>query len=118
MFDKILSKLIPVTGPKGEHLSSRATTMREGQRAAIRNLYDHDDRVTPYAGTAWGVVQAVNTYHAHVATVKVRKGFDTPNRVDAQALNLVNGKTGDQDARVIACIDSVFRAAGRTPIFA
>ena len=37
---------------------------------ALNRLYRHDTRVAPWAGTAHGVLQAVNTYEHHENTVR------------------------------------------------
>ncbi len=43
--------------------------MAENRREVLQRLYRHDERVAPWAGTAWGVVQAVNTMTHHEAVV-------------------------------------------------
>lgn len=54
--------------------NKRGITVAENKRAALTELYKSDDRVTPWKGTAFGIVQAVNTYGQHVA--QVRNGSD------------------------------------------
>lgn len=53
----------------------RTVTMAETKRAALTGLWRTDVRVAPWHGTAWGVMQAVNTYNEHKATMK---GGDKP----------------------------------------
>lgn len=48
----------------------RARTNNENHRERLASLYRNDLRVAPWAGTAFGVVQAVNTFEHHVKTVK------------------------------------------------
>ena len=50
--------------------STRARTSVEKKRASLDRLWDHDARVSPWKNTAWGVVQAVNTYAHHEQTVR------------------------------------------------
>lgn len=57
-------------GKKEVPEKSRGLTNYENHREGLDNLYRHDDRVAPWAGTAFGVLQAVNTYDHHVKTVK------------------------------------------------
>ncbi|TDB91211.1 DUF932 domain-containing protein [Actinomadura sp. KC216] len=48
----------------------RSRTMAENKRDTLARLWNHDNRVAPWKGTAWGVVQAVNTYTHHEQTVR------------------------------------------------
>lgn len=54
--------------------NTRGTTVAEKKRATLTELYKSDERVTPWRGTAFGIVQAVNTYGQHYAAV--RNGAD------------------------------------------
>lgn len=54
----------------GEPKTGRALTIAQNKRDELSRLYNHDERVTPWRGTAWGVVQAVNTWAHHVQTVR------------------------------------------------
>lgn len=62
--------------------NTRGTTVAEKKRATLTELYKSDDRVTPWKGTAWGVMQAVNTYGQHYAAV--RNGSDDEKGKGAQ----------------------------------
>jgi hypothetical protein len=44
--------------------------MAQNKREEMTRLWQHDDRVAPWAGTAWGVVQAVNTHAHHIQGVR------------------------------------------------
>ena len=44
--------------------------MADGKRDTLHHLYAHDVRVTPWAGTAHSVLQAVNTYAHHHGVVR------------------------------------------------
>ena len=61
----------------GQPLTGRARTLAEHKRDALNRLYRHDQRVTPWAGTAQGVLKAVNTYEHHESTVR---GATRPER--------------------------------------
>lgn len=56
-------------GPRPED-EGRGRTMYDNKRSGLVELYRTDPRVAPWSGTAWGVIQAVNTYEQHLATVK------------------------------------------------
>lgn len=66
-------------------------TRMENTRMAIEDLYFNDARVSPWKGTQWGVLQAVNTYQTHIATVK------KVGRVERQWENFLKGKSADSD---------------------
>jgi phage/plasmid-like protein (TIGR03299 family) len=50
--------------------TKRTVTMAETKRQALTGLWRTDARVAPWQGTAWGVVQAVNTFNEHLAIVR------------------------------------------------
>jgi phage/plasmid-like protein (TIGR03299 family) len=50
--------------------TGRARTLAEHKRDTLTRLWNNDTRVTPWRGTVWGVVQAVNTYTHHEQTVR------------------------------------------------
>jgi hypothetical protein len=77
----------PVAVPR---LSASATSCRA--------LYRNDERCAPWAGTAWGVVQTVNTYSAHVAQVRDGQGGQGTGRFDRQVAGLIDGTT-DKETR-------------------
>src|SRR4051794_11597417 len=70
----------------GLPLKGRALTMADRKRDTLQRLYTHDQRVAPWAGTAHGVIQAVNTYEHHEGTIR---GAERPER------NMVRTITGD-----------------------
>jgi phage/plasmid-like protein (TIGR03299 family) len=61
----MLDLAVPIPDEKG-----RGRTMAENKRDDLGRLYTSDTRVSPWAGTAWGVVQAFSTYGQHEATVR------------------------------------------------
>lgn len=73
----------------------------ENTRNQLRNLYRHDDRVAPWAGTAFGVSQAVNTWRQHVRPTR-KIGAAERNMLD-----LVTGRTGTADAKVLDILAAV-----------
>lgn len=51
-------------------LEGRSKTMAQGKWDGLMKLYRHDQRVAPWAGTAIGVVKAVNTFVHHEGIVR------------------------------------------------
>ena len=83
-----------VTGGDG----TRSKTLAERKRDTLSRLWDHDARVSPWRGTAWGVVQAVNTYVHHEQTVR------GANRGERNMLRAVDGGTDALDASTLATL--------------
>lgn len=93
-FNKHLDLVIPVPEAAG-----RGKTLAENKRNKIVDLYKHDGRVAPWAGTALGVLQAHNTYAHHFATVKGMQGG--VGRGLRNMENAINGRTAALDAEVL-----------------
>ena len=70
----------------GEKLTGRSRAIADNKIATLQKLYTHDTRVAPWAGTAHGVLQAVNTYEHHENSVR---GGDRTER------NMLRTVTGD-----------------------
>lgn len=86
----------PIPADKG-----RARTMAETKRDTLTRLWNHDNRVAPWHGTAWGVVQAVNTYTHHEQTVR------GAGRVERNMLRAVTGGVDELDHTTIQTLNSV-----------
>lgn len=91
-FRTVLNTLIPVTDDMGKG----ARTIAETKRGEITKLYKADARCAPWAGTAFGVMQAFNTYEHHVA--RVNKGTD---RAERNMISALNGDRDKADAEVM-----------------
>jgi hypothetical protein len=68
---------------------------------ALNGLYNNDMRVAPWAGTAWGVVQAVNTYRHHLGIVR------NMSRVERNAINAMETAGEREDAKVRAILADI-----------
>lgn len=77
-------------GVPADDAPARTKTIARNKWDALRSLYSNDLRVSPWKGTAFGVVQAVNTYEHHL--VKPR------NDVKAGERNQLRTITGKVDA--------------------
>lgn len=82
-FKQYLDFTVPL--PEDITVASRALTLAEKEREAKLNLWLHDDRVSPWAGTAWGIVQLNNTYNHHLTATN--KGTNRGERNAFQAAN-------------------------------
>lgn len=88
----------------------RGRTVAEKKRAQLVNMWYSDARVTPWKNTAYGVVQAFNTWEHH--SKGVRKGLHRGQKNMAAALD---GTTAANDAQVLASLNKVLvAAAGQT----
>lgn len=67
-WDDFVTAYVPI----GEGPRTGGTVAAEEKRENLHALYKHDERCAPWAGTAWGVVQTVNTWERWESNV--RKG--------------------------------------------
>lgn len=79
-WDAFLDAHAPLPKDKG-----RSLTMATTERDTLTRLFKRDPRVAPWTGTAFGVLQAVNTYVHHEGIVR---GASRPER---NALRMVTG---------------------------
>ncbi len=97
-WDRLLTTLIPIN----DETSKIGMTKAENKRAELVNLYNFDERVSPWKGTEYGVAMAFNTWRQHNATV--RKGVPRGVR---NMENLVTGKTGTEDRMVLDTLATI-----------
>ncbi len=81
-----------------------ALTLADRKRETLEQLYRHDPRVAPWAGTAHGVLQAVNTYEHHAGVVR-------GDRVERNNLRTVTGGFGELDRRTWKTLEPLLSAA-------
>ena len=91
----------PEVDDKGKALEGRALTIATNKQDALNGLYKSDPRVAPWAGTAWGVVQAVNTWTQHLQSIK---GTDRQGR---NRLNVITGKYSTLDSSTVSQLRKV-----------
>lgn len=82
-----------------------ARTKADSLRGQVAGLYRDDPRVSPWTGTAFGVVQAVNTYYHHVQPAQ--KGT---NRAARNMDRMVKGDWADMDSDVVETLDIIREA--------
>lgn len=100
-WDAIVNRLVPI-GAVGDVPQSAISKM-ENKQEVIRQMYKNDPMVSPWTGTALGVLQAFNTFSHHVA------GNDK-TRVERNALSAINGKIQQADAKIIEVINELVLA--------
>lgn len=92
---------VPRADQAGQLLTGRTLAMADRKRNALNRLYRYDERVAPWAGTAQGVVKAVNTYEHHESTVR---GATRPER---NMLRAVTGEFGRLDRTTLETLQQV-----------
>ncbi|MBW3609652.1 MAG: DUF945 domain-containing protein [Actinobacteria bacterium] len=90
---RFLDELAPLPFEEG-----RARTLAQAKREALQRLWDHDTRVAPWRGTAFGAMQAVNTFAHHEASVRGMA------RSERNMLRAVTGEVDALDRRTVEAI--------------
>lgn len=72
-FVGVMDTVLP-TLPDSDAITNRAKTIRTNARESVQVMWLRDERVAPFRGTAWGAVQAFNTYEQWVAPIRGLKG--------------------------------------------
>lgn len=85
----------------GTEDSKRGATIAERKSQELHALWRHDLRVAPWAGTAYGVLAAVNTHTHHLSTVR---GAGRPER---NMERVVTGGVDKMDAATLALLAKV-----------
>lgn len=99
-WEKVLDALL---GKPSTDATKRSQTMYTNKREGITNLYDNDMRVAPWRGTAYGVVQAVNTFTHHGGIVR---GAERGER------NMLRAVTGGVDKLDRTTVQTVLSIVG------
>ncbi|MBN6050771.1 DUF932 domain-containing protein, partial [Nonomuraea sp. RK-328] len=81
--------------------TGRGRTLAETKRDTLAKLWRHDNRVAPWAGTGWGVLQAVNTYVHHEQTVR------GAGRIERNYLRAVTGGVDEMDRETLQTLGEV-----------
>jgi len=84
----------------GRPLTGRSQTMADTKRDSLTTLYRADPRVSPWAGTAHGVLQAVNTYEHH-------EGIVRGERAERNGLKTITGDFGRLDRSTWKTLTSI-----------
>ncbi len=99
--DQQWRQFLEVYAPVKEGATQRSVTMAENKRGELAKLWNHDTRVQPWAGSAYGVVQAVNTFVHHVGIVR------NAGRAERNMMRAAQGSTLDRDT--LALLNTVLQ---------
>lgn len=102
-WDAFLESLVPTRDEDGTKRKGRGLTMAQNKQSALDLLWSTDERVNPWRNTAFGVVQAVNTFEHH-GTLPNLPGAD---RGERNMLRAVNGTTGKVDRNTLDLLNAV-----------
>lgn len=94
----------PLTAKNGEPLKGRGLTIANNERDQLSLMWKTDARCAPWTGTAFGVLQTVNTFNHHFATVK------NVSRPERNMANMVDGTTAKADIATLAKLDMILSA--------
>ncbi|MGW9205665.1 DUF932 domain-containing protein [Embleya sp. NPDC055664] len=79
----------------------RGRTLAERKRDVLTTLWEEDDRVAPWHGTAYGVLQAVNTFTHHEQVVR------GAHRAERNMLRAVTGGVDELDRTTLDTLSGV-----------
>lgn len=85
--------------------TKRGNTNAAAKRTELHRLWTSDPRVTPWRGTAWGVVQAVNTHAHHSSAVR------GASRAERNLSRAVTDHANRLDTATLSTLDKVLAAA-------
>jgi phage/plasmid-like protein (TIGR03299 family) len=108
-FQQIVEALVPIA----PDATPRAVTMAKNKRGALNRMYRWDPRAAGFHGTAYGVLQAVNTWHHHEQGGLSGKTSEQKRqaRADRNALRAVTGEIEALDNQVHRAIQKVLTGA-------
>lgn len=104
-WEQFLESLAPTTQEDGTPKEGRSFTMAATKQSELRQLWNADPRVSPWKGSAYGVVQAVNTWAHHIQTVRGSE------RAERNMTMTVTGAFDKLDADTITTLGEVLTAA-------
>jgi phage/plasmid-like protein (TIGR03299 family) len=96
-FKEVLRLAVPIGDSK------RGATVGERKRDEVEALYRNDARVAPWGGTAFGVVQAFNTWNHHV-----RATHTGTDRAERNMLNTLRGDYDKWDGEILALLEQAY----------
>jgi phage/plasmid-like protein (TIGR03299 family) len=109
-WEQFLETLSPSTKKDGTLKTGSSATISAKTRSTYDGLWRTDPRVAPWQGSAWGVVQAVNTYAHHLNGVRSPKG-ETRSKDDLRAernmRQAISGEFGNLDAETFKSLQKV-----------
>lgn len=89
---KFLDAYVPLPDEKA---TARSKTMAENKRDGLTAMYRHDNRAAQWQGTAFGVVQAVDTWTQHESIVR------GATRAERNMMNVIKGTITKTDREAL-----------------
>lgn len=102
-----LEELAPRCDEKGDLKTGRGLTIATNKQASLQNLWNEDERVKPWKGTAFGVAQAVNTFEHHMTMLSK----SNVERGERNMLRAVSGETGKIDRNALSILGKILAPA-------
>jgi hypothetical protein len=99
-------ELTALVDDKGQPKEKASRTHAMNRRAELEQLYRYDDRCKAWTGTAFGVLQAVNTHAQHVR----HRARERRTAAQRRAL-MVTGGVDKLDGNTLAVLDRVLTTA-------
>jgi phage/plasmid-like protein (TIGR03299 family) len=93
---------VPAPDPKSSTGGAKYTNAVK-YRDTLTALWQHDPKVKPWAGTAFGVLQLDNTYRTWERNVSGASG----GRLERNMLNMVTGRTAAEDSTALDALAKV-----------
>ena len=81
--------------------AGRGLTMATNKLDTLKTLWAKDERVAPWKGTAWGVLQAANTYEHHFAASR------GASKYSRNMSRMVYGQVAEMDSTALKVLASV-----------
>lgn len=100
--DALYTRFVHEIVPLKADASKTATTKADADRGEYHRLWNHDPRVAPWKGTAFGAVQAVNTYRQHIRPTR-----GETIRVERNMMDTLTGQTELNDQRAFKVLTTL-----------
>lgn len=82
--------------------TKKGKTQAQTKRGELDNLWRFDARVSPWAGSAYGVLAAANTWHHHLRPTR-----GETQRAERSMLDVIDGTTEANDARALKVLAGI-----------
>lgn len=105
---KQFSDFLDMWSPITEDMSKNKVTRSEARREQLTALYNGDKRVEPWRGTAFAILQALNTYDQHFAQIHNPADENIGLvRAERAMMNGLTGKLDDNTADYVRMVEAV-----------
>jgi phage/plasmid-like protein (TIGR03299 family) len=96
-------EMTPLLDENGERKTGRGLTLATNERDERTRLWTKDEKVAPWTGTAFGLLQLDNTYRTWTKTVKGVQG----GRLERNFSNDIFGMTANADVKALETLQLV-----------